>query len=103
MDNKSELIMEYKSVAGNVISWLFGLVVLAVGVINTFWGNDPFFGVFLVLLSLIYFPPVNATLKNRTGFSIPLVVKIILGVFIIWASLGVGELFNKTDLMLMDL
>ena len=103
MDNKSELIMEYKSVAGNVISWLFGILVLAVGVINMFWGNDPFFGVFLILLSLIYFPPVNATLKNMVGFSIPLVVKIILGVFIIWASLGVGELFNKIDLMLMDL
>ena len=68
-----------------------------------FWGNDPGFGVFLLLLSFVYFPPANTILKERTGFSIPRIVKIVLGIFIIWASLGVGELFDKIDLMMMDL
>ena len=88
---------------GNVINWLFGIVVLAIGIINTFWGNDPFFGYFLVLLSFIYFLPVNDILRNTIGLSIPKmgVVKIVLGILIIWAAIGVGELFAKIELMLL--
>lgn len=39
------------------------------------------------------------------GFSIPRIglVKILLGIFIIWAALGVGELFDKIELMMNDL
>ncbi len=89
----------------NIISWLFGIVFFAIGVVNSFWGNDPFFGIFIILLSLVYFLPVNDILKKMTGFSIPGmgIVKILLGIFILWASLGVGELFDKIDLMMMDL
>lgn len=86
-----------------MISWLFGATVFAIGLVNTLWGNDPGFGVFLLLLSFVYFPPINTLIKKRTGFSIPRIVKIALGLFIIWASLGVGELFGKIDLMMMDL
>lgn len=86
----------------NVISWLFGIAVFAAGVLNTLWGNDPGFGVFLLLLSFVYFPPANAMLKKRTGLTIPVLIKILLGLFIIWASLGVGELFDKIDLMMKD-
>jgi hypothetical protein len=68
-----------------------------------FWGNDPFFGVFIVLLSLVYFPPANALLKKITGFSIHPIIKILLGIFILWAALGVGELFDKIELMKQDL
>ena len=95
MNNKSNVL--------NIISWIFGIVVFAIGVVNTFWGNDPGFGVFILLLSFVYFPPVNAILKEKTGFAIPKIVKILLGIFIIWAALGVGELFDKIDLMMMDL
>ena len=87
----------------NSISWLFGVAVFAIGVVNTFWENDPGFGVFLLLLSFVYFPPVNTIIRKWAGFSIPGIVKIILGVFVVWASLGVGELFDKIDRMMMDL
>ncbi len=105
MNNKSEVIMNNKSNVGNIISWLFGIVFFAIGVVNTFWEDDPGFGVFILLLSFVYFLPVNAILKKMTGFSIPRmgIVKILLGIFILWASLGVGELFDKIDLMMMDL
>ncbi|MFD2571856.1 hypothetical protein ACFSUS_14525 [Spirosoma soli] len=88
---------------GNIFSSLVGIVVLAIGVVNTFWGNDPGFGIFIVFLAFVYLPPANAILKNLTGFSIPSALKIALGVFILWASLGVGELFDKIELMRMDL
>lgn len=103
MNNKSEIMHNEKSTVFHIGSWLFGLAVLAVGFINTFWGNDPLFGIFLQLLSFIYFPPVNAFVRGMTGLSLPLIVKIVLGIFIIWASLGVGELFDKIDLMMRDL
>jgi len=94
--------MNKKSNVTDVISWLFGIVVVAIGLVNLFWGNDPGFGVFLLLLSLVYFLPVNAILRNLTGLSIPKlgIVKIVLGIFILWASLGVGELFDKVELMM---
>ncbi len=97
--------MNNKSIVLSIISWLFGIVFFAIGVVNTFWGNDPGFGVFILLLSFVYFLPVNAILKKMTGFSIPRmgIVKILLGIFILWASLGVGELFDMIDLMMMDL
>lgn len=83
----------------NILSWLF---VFAVGIINTFWGNDPGFGIFLILLSFVYFPPVNQVVKILFGFSVPVILKVLLAVFIIWAALGVGELFDKIELMRMD-
>lgn len=91
--------------AANLISWIFGIVAFAIGLVNTFWGNDPGFGVFILLLSLIYFFPVNTLLRKIAGFSIPRIgiLKIALGTFILWAALGVGELFDKIDLMMMDL
>ncbi len=89
---------------GSIIWWAlsltFGVLFFAIGVINTFWGNDPFFGVFIVLLSMVYFPWTNTLAKKWFGFSIHWVLKVLLGLFILWAALGVGELFDKIDLML---
>lgn len=87
---------------GTLSSWIFGILAAAIGIVNTFWGNDPGFGIFVLLLSLLYFLPVNELLKKTTGFRIPKKgwIKVGVGVFIIWASLGVGELFDKIDLML---
>lgn len=87
--------------ASRIISWIFGLLVFAIGVVNLFWGNDPGFGVFILLLSLVYLLPANAILKGMTGFSMPRmgIAKILLGIFILWATLGVGELFDKIELM----
>ena len=99
MNNHSQLMVDYKTTVINITSWLFGVLFFAIGVINTFWGNDPGFGVFIMLLSFVYFPPVNALVKKVIGFSIPGTLKIVLGLFIIWASFGVGELFDKIELM----
>lgn len=97
--------MTGKTNAADIISWLFGIVVVAIGIVNVFWGNDMEFGIFLLLLSFIYFLPVNSILRKIAGFSIPKmgIIKIVLGIFVLWASLGVGELFDKIDLMMHDL
>ena len=105
MNNQSELMANYKSTAGQLLSWLFGILFFAIGIINIFWGNDALFGVFIVLLSAIYFLPLNALIKKVSGvsFTYPVIIKIVVGIFILWASLGVGELFDKIDLMMQDL
>ena len=99
--------MQSKMTTSNIIGWIFGIAVFAAGVVNTFWGNDPEFGVFILLLSFVYFPPTSNILsgisKRLIGFPIPKVAKIVLGIFIVWATLGVGELFDKINLMMMDL
>ena len=103
MSDKTKIMMNNESQVSSTLSWLFALAVLGIGIVNTFWGNDPGFGVFLILLSLVYVPPLNVTLKEKTGLAIPGIAKIALGVFIMWASLGVGELFDKINLMMADL
>ncbi|MEY4037934.1 MAG: hypothetical protein RIR67_244, partial [Bacteroidota bacterium] len=81
------------------INWVFGLLFSAIGLVNLFWGNDPEFGVFIILISLIYYPPVQQLIQKRTPFSIPKWILIGLGLFVLWASLGVGELLNKIQIM----
>jgi hypothetical protein len=103
MNNESEITLNNRSLLGNIFSWFFGIVFLAIGLINTFWGNDPGYGIFISLLSFVYFPPITTLFKNISGLSVPLLVKIILGVFILWSALGVAELFDKIDLMMKDL
>jgi hypothetical protein len=107
MNNKA-VTMNTTSIIGNIISWLFGGLFFAIGVINTFWGNDPGFGIFVMLVSLVYFLPnhlINAITKDLVGFSIPRLglLKGVLGILILVGALGVGELFDKVDLMLLDL
>lgn len=88
------------STALTIINWIFGTIFFAIGVVNTFWGNDLGFGVFILLLSLIYFFPVNAIFQKMFKFSIPVKpVKILVGIFILWSAMGVGELPDKIELM----
>lgn len=95
--------MDGKNVFFKASGWIFGCIVFLIGVINAFWGNDPIFGAAIILMAFVFIPPTGDLFKKITGFGIPMAVKIILGVLIIWAALGVGELFDKTDMMLTDL
>jgi len=80
----------------NLINWIFGTAVFVDGLLNLFRGNDFGFGVFLILLSFIYFPPTNTLLNNflkkKLNFSIHYIVKIMLALFIIWVTLAVGAI-----------
>jgi len=85
---------------GTIVSLIFGILVMAIGLVNLFWGNDAGFGLFLLLLAFLYFPAFNLYFHRWTGFKVHVAIKILLGVFMLWAALGVGELFAKIDLML---
>jgi len=83
--------MDTKIITFTISGWLFGLVVLIIGVANLFLVH-PTPGIIYLLLSLLYFPPVKEILKEKFGFAIPLAVKIILGIVIIWFTLGISDL-----------
>jgi hypothetical protein len=80
----------------NIISWIFGLLVLTIGLSNLLLVH-PVPGAVFILLSLLYFPPVTAVLRQRAGLSVPTVVKIALGIVIIWFTLGVSDLGDIID------
>ena len=73
------------------ISWVFGILILTIGILNIFQVHAvP--GIIYIILSLFFFPITNPILKKRLGFSVPFAVKIILFLLIMWFTLGVGDL-----------
>ncbi|SDQ16018.1 hypothetical protein [Flagellimonas zhangzhouensis] len=85
-----------------IAGWIFALLILAIGLINTFWGNDPGYGIFDILASSVFFKPATDFLAKKTGVVIPIWIKVILALLILWTALGVAELFDKIDLMVKD-
>lgn len=84
------------------LSWIFAVLFSVIGVINCFFGNDSEFGIFILFLSLLFYPPIQFLCNKKIGWTIPKIVLISFGLFILWASLGVGELLNKIQLMLQS-
>ena len=78
-----------------LLNWLFAVLFSAIGLVNCFVGNDPEFGVFILLLSLLSYPPLRLVFQQKIGWTIPSFVLILLGLFVFWSSLGVGELLEK--------
>jgi hypothetical protein len=79
-----------------LISWAFGVIFAVLGVLNLFLVH-PVPGVFYLLVSLVYLPPMGAVLHRRFGFALPIAVKIVLGLAILWATLAMGELVDRVD------
>ena len=77
----------------------FGSLTFLIGIINTFRGNDPGFGIFLLLLAMLYIPPTEKLYKRYLDFFLSNKMKIITAIVILRASLGVGELFEKIVMM----
>ena len=82
------------------VSLIFGIIFSFVGFVNIFWGNDPFFGLIIFALSFIYYLPAIDLLQNKIRPKTFTIAKYVVGFLILWTSLGVGELFDKVELML---
>jgi len=55
-------------------------------------------GIFYIVVSLFYCPPIGAIGKQRLGFSIPYLIKIIAAFVILWATLAVTDLADMYGL-----
>ena len=82
------------------VSLIFGVVFSFIGFVNIFWGNDPFFGLIIFALSFIYYLPIIGFLQSKIKPKYFTIATYIIGFLILWTSLGVGELFDKVELML---
>ena len=80
----------------NPVGWLFGFVVLAIGVANLLLVH-PVPAAGYALVSLVYFPPVGAWIKAGFGVSIHPVLKLALAVAIVMFTLGVSDLGDMID------
>ncbi|HEY0750115.1 MAG TPA: hypothetical protein VGD26_03100 [Chitinophagaceae bacterium] len=88
--------MTARIIISNTISWLLGIIVYAIGVLNLFLVHFvP--GIVFLILSFAIFPPINDELRKRFGFSIPVVLRIVLGILIIWFTLGISDLGDMID------
>ena len=82
--------------AYGVAGWMFGLLVLAIGVANLVLVH-PVPAVGYALVSLAYLPPANAFLQRRLGVSIHPAVKLGLAIAIVLFTLGVSDLGDMID------
>lgn len=88
--------MQQKLTTQAIVSWFFGIIVFIIGVLNLVLVH-PVPGIVALVLSFFFFPVTNVLLRHYLGFSIPLVVKIVLGLLIIWFTLGVSDLGDMLD------
>lgn len=91
--------MKIMRTIGLVAAWVLGLLFFFVGLVNVGWGNDQVFGLFIIGLSVLFFPPVRFFVQRKSGFTVPVWLLVILALFIFWSSVGVGELFDKIGMM----
>jgi hypothetical protein len=87
--------MKNKSETWHIVSWVIGVLFVALGILYFIFVH-PVPALIYLVLSIIYIPPLDAMIKRRFGFSIPIWIKIILAFLIIWYTLAVGELI-ETD------
>jgi cobalamin biosynthesis protein CobD/CbiB len=82
-----------------VLSFLAGLLFSFIGFVNMFWGDDPFYGLLIFTLSFLFYHPVIQWLLEKLSPKIVLIIKMVFALFILWSSLGVGELLSKIKIM----
>jgi hypothetical protein len=93
------IFRQKKDHKAQIFSFLAGILLLVIGFVNTFWGNDPFFGLAIVFGSGLYLWPTVISSAERwhpTGVNL---IKILVFLVLVWAALGVGELDDKVDMM----
>ena len=74
-----------------IVSWMLGLIIFTLGILNLVLIH-PVPGLVYILLSLLFFPPVEDLLRLKLGFSVPFPVLLVLAFLIFWFTLGVGDL-----------
>ena len=77
-----------------LFNWGFWFLVFVLAVLNGLYVH-PGVGMGLLVLSLIYVPPVNDRLKESTGLVVPPIAKILLGITIIWVAMVYTEVLDR--------
>jgi hypothetical protein len=94
MENK--ITINNRPTIWSISGWIIGIAILITGILNIFLVH-PVPGLAYFLISLVYLPPANTFIQKKFGFSIPLVVKIPLGIVLFMFTLGVSDLGDMID------
>ena len=81
---------------------MLAVPLLYAGFVQSFWGNDPYLGwAITVIASVIIANPLSSDAQqSRLSTRRYDAVTIFVFVLVMWISLGVGELPDKTEMML---
>ena len=77
----------------NPYSWILFTVFFTIGGLNIFLIH-PIPGIIYLLLSILYLPPFNDYLKVEFNIMIPIILKVVLAILILWFTLGVSDLME---------
>ncbi|MBT8206153.1 MAG: hypothetical protein KJO20_12320 [Eudoraea sp.] len=85
--------MNIKSKTWDTIFWVIAILFLLLGILNAIYIHQiP--AIFYMLISLFYVPPLARSAKEKLGFGIPRIIKLLFALFILWATLAIGELME---------
>ncbi|MFD2513522.1 hypothetical protein ACFSRY_06570 [Pontibacter locisalis] len=94
MENK--IAMDKEPTIWSISGWIFSLALVVVGILNMALVHFvP--GIAYLIISLVYFPPANTYIRKKLGFTIPLIVKLMLGIALFMFTLGVSDLGDMID------
>ncbi|MDW3648945.1 MAG: hypothetical protein R8P61_17885 [Bacteroidia bacterium] len=79
-----------------LLGWAFGGLLVIIGILNIFLVH-PVPGLIYLLLSILFLPSATAYLQDKFSFTMPSAAKIILGILIMWFTLGVSDLFELLE------
>lgn len=80
-----------------LFNWGFWSLVIVLAILNGVFVSAGI-GLGLLVLSLIYVPPINDRMQESLGFTVPPIAKIILGIVIIWVSMVATEVLDRAGI-----
>lgn len=89
--------LQSESVLSRTVDWTFGLLFVVIGLLNLILVH-PVPGIFYLLLSLLYYPRTHQFTRSKFGVTIPLVVRIVIGLLVLWGTLAVTDLADMAGL-----
>ena len=93
--------MLYKLEIKDIFSWFLMLLFILLGVLN-FTFIHPVPGIFYLVISIFYCPPLGIRVREKVGFTIAYWIKIIVAFFILWVTLAVGELVEYFESFILN-
>ena len=76
------------------MNYFLTIVFILLGMLNIIYVHA-LTAIFYLLFSLFFMPPVVAIAKQKLGFPIPYLIKLIAAIAVLWGSFAVGELGDK--------
>ncbi|MEK9996477.1 MAG: hypothetical protein VW664_09115, partial [Halieaceae bacterium] len=61
--------------------------------------NDPYYGLAVLTASFLFYLPLIDVVRTIVSAQQSTALLVLLGAFILWSSIGVGELCDKTAMM----